>query len=276
MKALSNILFAGLFGISAIAYAQQSKPGQSQKKEFLTNVDTFSKKIAEQKNPQILDTRSAEEFEQAHLKGAINVDPSVKGFEQVFTQLNKEFPVFVYSIQSGRSSGIGQLLKQQGFREIYVLSPGIASWIGSGNPVVAPAYHKNRVTPADFKKILSSGELVLIDYGSKYCLPCKKVVPVLDSLTNQSGNTVKTFVLEIDANPEIIKAYQIVTLPTVILYLNGKPIWKKTGTPSLTEINNAIALTGKKAVKRPSNGTVTKTAVCTQSNLPARFAVKKI
>jgi|GEM_PF-38519 len=275
MKAFISILFAGLLGISAIGYAQQNKPGQS-KKEFLTTVDIFSKKIAEQKAPQILDARSAEEFEQAHLKAAINVDPSVKGFEQAFTELNKELPVFIYSIQSGRSSGIGQLLKQQGFREIYVLSPGIASWIGSGNAVVAPAHHKDRVTSTDFKKILSSRELVLVDYGSKYCPPCKKVLPVLDSLTSKAGNTVKTFVLEIDANPEIIKEYQIVTLPTVILYLNGKPIWKKTGVPSLAEINNAIASTGKNALHRPSKATVTKTAVCTQSNLPARFGFKKI
>ncbi|WP_316816607.1 thioredoxin domain-containing protein [Pedobacter nyackensis] len=273
MKAIRSILLAWLFGVSTLGYAQNN-PGES-KKEFLTTVAVFSKKIAEQKNPQILDARSAEEFDQVHLKGAINVNPSVKGFEQIFNQLEKDQPVFIYSIQSGRSSGIGQLLRQEGFREIYVLSPGIASWIGSGNEVVVRENHKSRVTPADFKGILTSKNLVLVDYGSNYCPPCKKVIPVLDSLTNTPGNKVKTFVLEIDANPEIIKAYQITTIPTLILYRDGKPVWKKTGVPSLTEINHAIASNGKTLLNRHIRTTGKKAAVCTQSNLPARFGLKK-
>lgn len=273
MKAIRSILLTGLFGVSTLVYAQNN-PGEFQK-EFLTDVAVFSKKISEQKNPQILDARSAEEFDQTHLKGALNVDPAVKGFEQIFDQLKKDQPVFIYSIQSGRSSGIGRLLKQKGFQEIYVLSPGIASWIGSGNEVAVRKDHKSRVTPADFKGILASKELVLVDYGSNYCPPCKKVIPVLDSLTNTPGNKVKSFVLEIDSNPEIIKAYQITTIPTLILYRNGKPVWKKTGVPSLAEINHAIALNGKTVLKRPARTNDKKSAVCTQSNLPARFGLKK-
>lgn len=274
MKAIKSILIAGLFGVSAMGYAQEGKTGIS-KKEFLTTVAVFSKKIAEQKNPQILDARSADEFDQVHLKGALNVDPAVKGFEQIFDQLEKDLPVFIYSIQSGRSSGIGQLLKKQGFQEIYVLSSGIASWIGSGNEVVVRKDHKSRVTPADFKGILASKELVLVDYGSNYCPPCKKVIPVLDSLTKTPGNKVKSFVLEIDANPEIIKEYQITTIPTVILYRNGRQVWKKTGVPSLAEINQAIALNGKTVLSKPVRATDKKAAICTQSNLPARFSLKK-
>lgn len=273
MKALKSILLAGLFGVSAIGYARQNNPGES-KRDFLTTVDQFSKKIAEQKNPQILDARSAEEFEQTHLKGAINVDPSIKGYEQGFDKLKKEQPVFIYSIQSGRSSRIGALLKQKGFQEIYVLSPGIASWIGSGKPVVIPEHHKSRVTLAEFKNLLASKALVLVDYGSNYCPPCKKVIPVLDSLTSRPGNKVKSFVLEIDANPEIIKTYQITTIPTLILYRNGQPVWKKTGVPSLAEINTAIASLDKTTVSKPAHVTGKKGAICTQSNLPARFGLK--
>jgi rhodanese-related sulfurtransferase len=273
MKVFINVLFAALFGISATSYGQPNK-GTQLKKEFLTTVDLFSKKIAQQKNPQILDARSEEEFEQTHIKDAINVDPSVKNFEQQFTKLNKESPVFIYSIQSGRSSGVGQLLKQQGFKEIYVLSPGIASWVGSGKAVVAPAKHKNRLALLDFKKLLSAEDLILVDYGSRYCPPCKKVIPVLDSLTNRPGNKVKTFVLEIDANPEIIKEYQITSLPTVILYRKGKAVWKKSGIPSLAEIDNAVATISKTAFGSSSRTKVTKATICTQSNLPARFGFR--
>ncbi|MNL54779.1 Thioredoxin [compost metagenome] len=116
------------------------------------------------------------------------------------------------------------------------MAPGISAWIGAGYPVEVATVNKNRILLADFKTALKSQEYVLVDFGSNYCPPCKKVIPVLDSINSKAENNIKTILVEIDANPEIIKDFKITSIPTLILYKNGEPIWKKTGIPSVAEI----------------------------------------
>ena len=207
-----------------------------EQKDFRTQAALFHKKLIEQRHPQILDARSQEEFNQAHLPQAIQIDPAVEGYEQQLGRLIKSQPVFIYSIQTGRSTKIANLLAERGFTKIYVLAPGISAWIGAGYPVEVATVNKNRILLADFKTALKSQEYVLVDFGSNYCPPCKKVIPVLDSINSKAENNIKTILVEIDANPEIIKDFKITSIPTLILYKNGEPIWKKTGIPSVAEI----------------------------------------
>ncbi len=217
----------------------QSSPIEKEKREqkdFRVKAALFHEKISQQDKPQILDARSAEEYEQAHLPQARQVDPAVKGYEQQLGRLIKSQPVFIYSIQTGRSTKIANLLAERGFTKIYVLAPGISAWIGAGYPVEVATVNKNRILLADFKTALKSQEYVLVDFGSNYCPPCKKVIPVLDSINSKAENNIKTILVEIDANPEIIKDFKITSIPTLILYKNGEPIWKKTGIPSVAEI----------------------------------------
>ncbi|WP_293925924.1 thioredoxin family protein [Sphingobacterium sp. UBA6320] len=94
----------------------------------------------------------------------------------------------------------------------------------------------------DFKTALKSQEYVLVDFGSNYCPPCKKVLPVLDSLNSRSNHNIKTILIEIDANPDIIKDFKITSIPTLILYKNGEPIWKKVGVPTVTKILSEIGI----------------------------------
>ncbi|UIR57614.1 thioredoxin domain-containing protein [Sphingobacterium sp. SRCM116780] len=238
-----KIIFLTLFVSVGIAAKAQNPSNntvvKTEKKDFRTKADLFYQKINEQQEPQILDARTEEEFEQAHLPKAIQVDPAIDGYEKAFDRLIKNSPVFIYSIQTGRSTKIANLLKDQGFENIYVLSPGISAWIGAGYPVVASANNRNRIVLNDFKTALKSQQYVLVDYGSNYCAPCKKVIPVLDSLNRTSNNKIKTIQVQIDANPEIIKEFKITTLPTIILYKDGTPVWEKIGIPSVTEIIEA-------------------------------------
>lgn len=217
----------------------QSSPIEKDKieqKDFRVKAALFHEKISEQDKPQILDARSAEEYEQAHLPQARQIDPAVKGYEQQLGRLIKSQPVFIYSIQTGRSTKIANLLAERGFTKIYILAPGISAWIGAGYPVEVATVNKNRILLADFKTALKSQEYVLVDFGSNYCPPCKKVIPVLDSINSKAENNIKTILVEIDANPEIIKDFKITSIPTLILYKNGELIWKKTGIPSVAEI----------------------------------------
>lgn len=215
-----------------------------EQKDFRTKAAVFHKKLSEQFKPQILDARSAEEFDQAHLPQAIQIDPTVEDYERQLDRFIKSEPVFIYSIQTGRSTQVANLLAERGFETIYVLSPGISAWIGAGYPVEVSVQNKNRIVLDDFKTILKSQEYVLVDFGSNYCPPCKKVIPVLDSLNSRSNHNIKTVLIEIDANPDIIKDFKITSIPTLILYKDGEPIWKKIGVPTVEEIVGASVKQG--------------------------------
>jgi thiol-disulfide isomerase/thioredoxin len=235
------IILLAIIAIDSKGQNQSSvlkKDGMEQK-DFRTKAAVFHEKLNEQLKPQILDARSEEEFDQAHLPQAIQIDPAVEDYDRKLDRLIKSEPVFLYSIQTGRSTQVANLLAERGFETIYVLAPGISAWIGAGYPVEVSVQNKNRIVLDDFKTTLKSQEYVLVDFGSNYCPPCKKVIPVLDSLNSRSNHNIKTVLIEIDANPDIIKDFKITSIPTLILYKDGEPIWKKIGVPTVEEIVGA-------------------------------------
>lgn len=207
----------------------------AQEKNFRISAADFYTKIEKEQSPQILDARSIEEYEQAHLPEAIQIDQASGDFSEKVSSLDVKRPVFVYSIQSGRSSRLAEYLLGLSFKEVYVLSPGISAWVGSGYPLVVSQNNNKRVTLEEFRNVLFANDYVLVSYGSNYCAPCKKVVPVLDSLRSKS-NAIEIVKIEIDANPDIIKENGIKTIPTTILYKSGTPVWTKTGIPTVEEI----------------------------------------
>jgi len=127
MKKLHIIIAIGLIITSIQAIGQQNV-------SRLT-IDALEAKINQSKQPQIIDARSAAEFEQIHLKNAVVLNKdSVKAAEQIGA-LDKQKPVFVYAIGNARSAILAKRLKALGFNEVYELPGGIANWVGTGKPV---------------------------------------------------------------------------------------------------------------------------------------------
>ncbi|QSB05365.1 thioredoxin [Natronoglycomyces albus] len=80
------------------------------------------------------------------------------------------------------------------------------------------------VTDANFEtEVLGSDVPVLVDFWADWCGPCKKVAPVLTELASELGDKVAIRKLDIDANPEMVRKYQVMSVPTMILFKNGEP-----------------------------------------------------
>jgi rhodanese-related sulfurtransferase len=91
--------------------------------------DNFKSEIS-QSNVIVLDVRTADEYQEGHVSGAINIDVQSDDFDQKVQLLNKENPVYIYCRSGKRSQKAGAILQNLGFTKIYDLEGGILSWQG--------------------------------------------------------------------------------------------------------------------------------------------------
>jgi rhodanese-related sulfurtransferase len=216
-------------------FAQSSGPVQK------ISFEVFEEKLKQASpNPQILDTRSAEEFDLDHLIGAVNVtvDDETE-LQKQFLTLDKKKPVFVYSINNGRSGRVAKKLKSQNFNEVYELPGGISKWIGAGRPVESKT--GIGLTTVEYNKLIRSDKLVLVDIHSKFCGSCKKLSPIVDSIAHANPNRVKLVKVELFDNKLLGKDFNIEAVPTLILYKDAKVIWRKSGFTSGKAIDEIIS-----------------------------------
>lgn len=191
-------------------------------KPLLLSADSFEIKIKQQHNPQIVDTRLAEEFVINHLNNAININTENADYITAINKLSKMQPVFIYAIGNNRSILLAKELIANGYEDVYILNGGIGGWIGNGKPVYTIA--KNTFSTSDFKKIITENKLVLLDLHTRYCPGCRKLQPVIDSVTTAHVTDVKAVKIDVYDNPVIAGTFKADAIPTIIIYKNGKVI----------------------------------------------------
>lgn len=228
--------FAVLFFLLTISGFSQDKSSSS-----IVLLDAFYAKIKSQKNPQIIDARGADEFALNHIEGAVNFNLKSEDYEKQVAALNPSKPVFIYSIAAYRSGLLSTELIKRGFSEVYILEGGIASWIGGGKPFYTNL--KSKLTLPEYKKIIADNNYVLVDIGSKYCATCRTVKPILENLRTQYGEKLKIVQIELEESPQVIADLKTVKVfPTLILYQNGKIVFKKDGLGDLkNDVDVALA-----------------------------------
>ncbi|MBB4853982.1 thioredoxin 1 [Mycobacteroides chelonae] len=89
------------------------------------------------------------------------------------------------------------------------------------------------VTDDSFQEdVVSSNKPVLVDFWATWCGPCKMVAPVLEEIAKDHGGALTIAKLDVDANPETARAFQVTSIPTLILFQNGEPTKRIVGAKS--------------------------------------------
>jgi thioredoxin 1 len=78
-------------------------------------------------------------------------------------------------------------------------------------------------------QVVKSPGLVLVDFWAVWCGPCQMVAPIIDELAVEYNGKVKVLKLNTDENPEIAGQYQVMSIPTILIFKNGQPVERLVG-----------------------------------------------
>ena len=95
----------------------------------------FDTKLTQLADEQLIDVRTATEYQAGHLSDALLIDFRGEHFDQELARLDKNRPVMVYCAKGGRSTAAVTRLKKRGFREVYELKGGLSDWIEAGKTI---------------------------------------------------------------------------------------------------------------------------------------------
>ncbi|MCB0525119.1 MAG: thioredoxin [Saprospiraceae bacterium] len=91
-----------------------------------------------------------------------------------------------------------------------------------------------------FNELINSDKPVLVDFYADWCAPCRAMKPILEELKSNLGDSVSIFKIDVDKNQAVSDKFDVRSIPTLIFFKNGKPMWRKSGIASATELKNAF------------------------------------
>jgi len=204
------------------------------------NATSFSSKMKQIPNAQIIDVRTPGEFMQSHIENAININIASNDFQQKIATLNSNKAVFVYCLSGSRSSYAMNILKSMGFKEIYNLAGGMMQWRAANlSETTANSGSKQTdqgLTLPQYRALLNSNKLVLVDFYADWCAPCKKMKPYLDEISFEMKDKVVVKRIDADANKVLARELKVDALPVLLLYKGNKLVWSYKGYISKEEV----------------------------------------
>jgi len=230
IKLLSCLILMTTFLMS---YSQNGS-----KASLTLNANAFKKAIAKN-GIQVLDVRTAGEFNGGHIHHALQANwLDKKEFADRTQHLDKTQPVYVYCQAGGRSASAQTYLTEQGYNVIN-LEGGMSNWKMNNFPVEGNG-DKAQMRISDFEKTIASNDYVLVDVGAEWCPPCRKMLPVLAQLKQKPAHPFYFLAVDGGMDIEVMKSIHSEGLPTFILYKHGKEVWRNQGITTLAAFNAAL------------------------------------
>jgi rhodanese-related sulfurtransferase/glutaredoxin len=203
------------------------------------NAGDFEKAIADGKQ-LVLDVRTAMEFRTGYIRNAMqaNWNDTIE-FGKRLQYIDRNKPVYVYCLGGVRSKAAAEWMKKQGFSNVIELEGGINAWKKEQKPM-ENAVQEKQLTLEDIGAMVGANATVMLDFGADWCPPCRKMQPVLDSLQKDTSISFQLIRIDAGAQTEIQKSFGITTLPTFIIFKNGRDLWRGEGIIEQAELKKQL------------------------------------
>lgn len=91
-----------------------------------------------------------------------------------------------------------------------------------------------------FAELLKSTEPVLVDFSAEWCGPCMQLKPILEQVKSKVGVNAKIIKIDVDKNRSLAEKFQIRSVPTLILFKDGKSVWRQSGVVPASTLEGII------------------------------------
>lgn len=88
--------------------------------------------------------------------------------------------------------------------------------------------------------INSPGMPVLVDFYADWCGPCKTMAPILQQIAGENAGKVKIIKIDVDRNQPVAQQYRVQSIPTLILFHQGKVLWRQAGVVPAGQLNQVL------------------------------------
>lgn len=194
----------------------------------------FAYELKQSTNPQLLDVRTAEEYNGQHIEGAQNLDWNAANFEAQVQKLDPTKPVFVYCLSGGRSKKAAGKLAELGFKKIIELNGGILKWNAAG--YAEPSAKIVGMCSQEYEELVKANPKILVNFYAEWCAPCKKMAPYMLQIQKELAGKITVVRLNADEHKTLINQLKIDELPALFYYDNQKEVWKHSGFMSESDL----------------------------------------
>lgn len=92
----------------------------------------------------------------------------------------------------------------------------------------------------NFEQTISQSKPTLVDFYARWCGPCQMQSPIIDKIKEEYGEKMNVLKVDVDHDRELSRMYRISSIPTLVLFKDGKTIWRSSGLHSQSDILSKI------------------------------------
>jgi len=225
--------------LTILFYTAYTQKVEKKKEVIQVNFIEF-KKLIEKADGTFIDVRTKSEYSAEHIKNAGQLNYYAFDFKKKLLLLPKNQPIYLYCNTGYRSQKAGEILIKNGYTNVYNLEYGIMEWNLKDLPVIEGdksfLIKENSVSIYEFNKLIASNKLILFDFYAPWCGPCRKMMPMIDSIKTEYYGKVTIIKVNSDVSKKLVKELRLIGVPYIVFYKDNKKFFEKRGVVTREEL----------------------------------------